>query len=85
MGLEWLARPIVAFVNLYPDADCGSYPGEMLAGMLAAADEFDLHARQEFQSWLAQDLSWIDELFSWSRRFRGEVLADLARAHAVGK
>jgi hypothetical protein len=83
MGLDWLAKPIVIFVRRYPDSDCGYYPGDMMANMLRAADDFVRHAQPEFGEWLAQDLFWLDDMFTWSRPFRRGILANLERARAL--
>lgn len=82
-GLEWLAKSIVDFATRYPDADAGHYPGEMVANMLAAAEEFHRFASSELELWLKLHADDAIRLFTWSRKLREQVESNLEQARSL--
>lgn len=67
MILDWFAAPVLEFVERYPAADCGYFPGDMLKNFLAGADEVAAVIPKEFKAWANSDLEALEPIFEWSR------------------
>ncbi len=83
MGLEWLAKPALAFALRRPDAYVANYPGEMLLLCLQAAKEMNAVAPAAFRALLDASPTLIDQLFGWSRSELRRAQDILAAAQAT--
>ncbi|RZJ00928.1 MAG: hypothetical protein EON90_05350 [Brevundimonas sp.] len=60
LGLQWLARPVAAFVRAYPQAECDLYEGDLTIASLCALDEFLTFAPDETVLMVHADFGWIE-------------------------
>ncbi len=67
MILDWFAQPLLEFVKRYPAADCGYYPGDMLANFLRGCDEVADVIPTELKEWAQSDLETLEPIFAGSR------------------
>ena len=80
-GLEWLARPVLAVLMEYPDAECDLYEGDLAWNALHAVDELAKFAPAEVKAWLGSDLDWMEIEFAYDAEVLGDVeeMLDSAR------
>ena len=83
MGLDWLAEPILEFVERYPATAITNYPGEMGLLALRAAEKLFRFAPEKVITWLRGDFSWMDEAFGSSSGLRREAESALGTARRI--
>ena len=66
MIMPWLAAPLLDFVSRYPAAECGYYPGDMLANFLRNANDAVAVMPREMREWATSDLEALEAIFEWS-------------------
>ena len=84
-GLEWLAKPVAAFVTRFPKAECDLYPGDLSVASLIAWRDFVRYAPAEAEEMLATDFKWLvreAEEDEWEGSILKQAVAELRKARS---